>query len=72
MGPVARRRARAGAAFLLALHYLLHHRVAQPTQDEPSLQDLGAALAVPVLHPGVAGQSHTAPRPPAGCGVNTS
>lgn len=68
MGPVARRRARAGAAACRA--HLLHHRVAQPTQDEPSLQELGAALAVLVLHPGVAGQSHTAPRPPAGCAVN--
>ena len=36
------------------------HRVAQPSQDDPSLQELDAALAVLVLQPGVAGQSHAA------------
>ena len=65
MGMVGRRCARAGA---ISASFLTVHRVAQPTQDEPSLQELGAALAVLVLHPGAAGRRHTRPRPPpAGC-----
>ena len=68
MGPVARRRPRAGAAACRASPAAPPRGATDPRRALAS--GVGRCACRARAPPGVAGQSHTAPRPPAGCAVN--